>query len=167
MFLKYSNSKMIMIKMNKAFSFLVLSLMVILMLGAVSASTTVIAGKIYNSDYTAIIKGANVTVTCGGNVISTTSLADGSYKVQYTDVCVNGSSLTVYAVKGPLSGSKTGTIKAQGDCTNPTSDNCLINVFEGLDVAVVNVPLVPEFNVGVGALTALGAVGVFFLIRKK
>jgi hypothetical protein len=36
-----------------------------------------------------------------------------------------------------------------------------------IDVACVNVPLVPEFGAIVGVLTALGALGVFFVVRRK
>jgi hypothetical protein len=155
-----------MVKMNKTLSFMILGVMTILMLGAVSASTTIIAGKIYNSDYTAIIQGADVTVTCDGNMLTTTSGDDGAYKVQYTNVCVDGNSLTVYAEKDSLTGSKTGTVKET--CGPSDKDNnCLIEVLEGTDVAIVNVPLVPEFGTVVGVLTALSAVGVFFFVRKK
>jgi hypothetical protein len=43
------------------------------------------------------------------------------------------------------------------------------NVIVGLDLnlGVVNVPLVPEFGATVGVLTILGALGVFFVVRRK
>ncbi len=166
------------IYMKNTISLVVVSLMAVLMLGVVSAidltnglpeqQTTIIAGKIYNSDYTAVIAGADVDVTCDGVTISVVSKADGAYKVEYTDgSCYVGDSLTVYAEKDGLTGQKTGTILAEGTCSDPNTDNCLINVYDGLDVAVVNVPLVPEFGAIVGVLTILGAVGVFFVVRRR
>ncbi|MGY4884375.1 MAG: hypothetical protein ACP5NZ_02225 [Nanobdellota archaeon] len=152
--------------MKTKLGLIVLSLMTVLMLGAVSASTTIIAGKIYNSDYTATIPQADVTVTCGTDVLNTQSDNDGAYKVQFLeDTCVVDETLTVYAEKGDLSGSKTGTVKASGTCG--ADDNCLINVWTGVDVAVVNVPLVPEFTLVLGLTTALAALGVFFVVRRK
>jgi len=158
--------------MKNSISLVVVSLMAVLLLGFASAvteqQTTIIAGKIYNSDYTAVIAGADVDVTCDGVTISVVSKADGAYKVEYTDgSCYVGDSLTVYAEKEGLTGQKTGTILAEGTCSDPSTDNCLINVYDGLDVAVVNVPLVPEFGLIVGVLTILGAVGVFFVVRQR
>lgn len=158
------------IYMKNSISLVVVSLMAVLLLGFASADTqtTIIAGKIYNSDYTAVIAGADVDVTCDGVTISVVSKADGAYKVEYTDgSCYVGDSLTVYAEKEGLTGQKTGTILAEGTCSDPNTDNCLINVYDGLDVAVVNVPLVPEFGLIVGVLTILGAVGVFFVVRQR
>ena len=154
--------------MNKTFSLMILSLMVIGMLGVVSAEglTTVIAGKIYNADYTNVISGATVTVTCGTTTLPTVeSIADGSYKVQFTDgLCTAGKELTVSAVSGSLTGSKTGTVKTT-ECTG--ADNCLVSITDDFDVAVVNVPLVPEFGLIAGLTTVLGALGVFFVVRRK
>jgi hypothetical protein len=160
--------------MKKAIMPIVLGLMLVLTLAAVSASvsTTVIAGKIYNSDYTATVPQANVKVTCGGNEITLLSDNDGSYKVKYEGLCVVDDELIVYAEKNGLTGTKTGVIKASGACPTGQDEqgrdyNCLIEVVSGVDVAVVNVPLVPEFGTVVGILTALGALGVFFVVRKK
>jgi hypothetical protein len=36
-----------------------------------------------------------------------------------------------------------------------------------LDVGIVNVPMVPEFGLVVGLTTMLGALGVFFVVRRK
>ncbi len=147
--------------MNKAISFVLLGLMVIAMLGAVSAKT-VIAGKIYNADYSDTIGAADVTITCvhgeDTNVQITTSLSDGSYGVYYNEngenACDSGDALTVSAVKGDLYGSKTGVVHE-----NALPDNW--------DLAVVNVPLVPEFGIAIGAITLLSAVGIFFFVRRK
>jgi hypothetical protein len=35
------------------------------------------------------------------------------------------------------------------------------------DLAIVNVPLVPEFGLIIGMTTILGALGIFFAVRKR
>lgn len=156
--------------MKKAFC-LMLGIM-ILSIAAVSAQTT-IAGKIYNHDYTEVIEGADVTVTCGGNVLTYTSLADGAYSVTYLNevtgapACTVGDTLTVEGSFGDLYGIKQGTLVGSGDCTDPASENCVITIANGFDLAVVNVPLVPEFGLVVGVATALSAVALFFVVRKN
>lgn len=130
----------------------------LLVMVSVVSARTLINGKIYNSEYTNIIEGANVEVTCNGNLKTTTSADDGSYAVDYDEIdrgdgsCNNGDDLNVYAYKGGLSGSNSGIIH----------DDYIMD----WDLAIVNVPLVPEFGVFVGALTILSAIGVFFFIRR-
>ena len=146
--------------MTKALSLIMLGLLVF-SISSVSAYT-LIAGKIYNADYTDTIAGADVTVTCvhNGDINikdGITSLGDGSYSVTYTETgdnaCNNGDLLTVSATKGDLYGSETGIIHD--------------DAFEDWDLAIVNVPLVPEFGLIVGVLTILSAVGVFFFVRRE
>ena len=36
-----------------------------------------------------------------------------------------------------------------------------------LNVVIVNVPMVPEFGLIAGLTTVLGALGVFFVVRRK
>ncbi len=143
--------------MKKLFSLMILSLLV-LSIGAVSAKT-LIAGKIYNADFSETISGADVTVTCNGHIQTTTSLSDGSYSVTYKETgsgsCDSGDTLSVYASHPDYgANSKTGVI----------NDDVFGNNW---DLAIVNVPLVPEFGLIVGALTLLSALGVFFLIRRE
>ena len=140
--------------MKKLFIFGVLIAMVVLFVGAVSAKT-LITGKIYNADYTETISNANVEVTCNGNVENTSSLDDGSYSVTYSEFdCNSRKDLNIFATtESGLYGSNGGVIHD--------------NAFDKWDLAVVNVPLVPEFGFFVGGLTILGAVGIFFFIRRK
>ena len=147
--------------MKKAFVLTVLALLIVSSIGFASAKT-LIAGKIYNADYTDTVAGATVEVTCNGNLKTTTSLSDGAYAVTYCEsltgcsedvTCNNGDSLSVYAEKGGLTGTKDGVIND--------------DVIDEWDVAVVNVPLIPEFGLAVGALTMLGAVIAFFIIRRN
>jgi hypothetical protein len=125
---------------------------------AIPTGMTLIAGKIYNSDYTAEIAGANVVVTCVSGetttALNTTSLSDGAYSVTFSDdVCNFEDELTVYAEKDGQTGTKTGIIHK--------------DMIGSWDVGVVNVPLVPEFGLIVGLATIFGAVGIFFFVRKK
>jgi hypothetical protein len=145
--------------MKKAFSAIALGLMMICMLGAVSAaaSTTAIAGKIYNADFTQTISGATVIVSCDNVNQTTTSLDDGAYSVKYSGAtCNNGDSLVVYASKVNV-----GANRVEGEIHD--------NIVEGLDfnLGVVNVPLVPEFGLIAGITTVLGALGLFFVVRRK
>lgn len=145
--------------MKKAFllTTLILALLVISSISLISAKT-LIAGKIYNYDYSDTIAGADVEVTCNGNVQTTTSLSDGTYTVTYLETgdfsCNNGNDLSVYAEKDGLSGSRTGTI--HDDAFD-----------EDWDLAIVNVPIIPEFGIVIGALTLVSAVGIFFFVRRK
>ncbi len=147
--------------MKKILSIIVLSFLILSAIGAVSAKT-IVAGKIYNADYNDTVAGADVTVTCvhgsDTNVQTFTSLSDGAYGVYFDEngenACDSGDSLTVSAVKDGLYGSKTGIVH----------ENVLPNNW---DLAVVNVPLVPEFGIAIGAATVLSAVGIFFFVRRK
>lgn len=171
--------------MKKAIITTLLGLMLVMTLvaatdvtGAPENTRTIIAGKIYNVDYTDVIEGAKVEVTCGNdedgyNTLTMFSLPDGAYRVEFNSTngfCLVDDSLSVYAEKDGLTGQKDGIVKAAGTCENtpgPDTENCLINVFDDVNVAVVNVPLVPEFGTVVGVLTILSAVGVFFVVRKR
>jgi hypothetical protein len=145
--------------MNKVLSVLVLGIM---LLSVVSATNTYISGKVYNADYTQTITGADVTVTCIGettNIQSTKSGVGGSYRVTFKNdgaenqACFVENSLNVYAEKDGSFGSRTGIVSHNNET--------------GFNFSVIDVPLVPEFGVFVGALTLISAIGIFFFVRKK
>jgi len=152
-----------MFSMNKTLSLLFLGLLVISMLGAVSA-TTVVMGTVYNQDFSAKIGDASITVACShGNDINyqyATSASSGDqigdYLVYFPEIgegaCDGGDSVTVTAEKGDSVGSETESVV----------DDAILD----LDVAVINVS-VPEFGLIIGVLTVLSAVGVFFFVRKE
>ena len=130
--------------------------MFVFSVGLVSAKTLV-AGKIYNADYSKIIEEALVVASCDNGakvtVQNTMSIGDGSYGVEFYDSDCNFEDLlTVYAEKDGMTGSQTGRINK--------------DVFGDWDLAIANVPLVPEFGFVIGMLTILSAVGIFFVIRK-
>jgi hypothetical protein len=140
--------------MKKIMLIVFLSLVILAVVGFASAETA-IAGKIYNSDFSATVAGASVDVTCNSVTNSTLSLGDGTYVVNFdTSVCGDPSTVTVDAFKeGVGSGSATGTVHS--------------GLISNLDLAIVNVPLIPEFGLLVGTLTAVSAIGIFFIVRKK
>jgi hypothetical protein len=145
--------------MNKTVSAMILGLMLVAMLGVISAegTTTAIAGKIYNADFSATESGAAVIVSCNNVNQTTTSLSDGAYSVKYDSTnCHEGSTLIVYASKVNV-----GSNRVVGEI----HDNVIVGL--DLNLGVVNVPLVPEFGATVGVLTILGALGVFFVVRRK
>lgn len=124
----------------------------------VCTSQTVVGGTIYQDVITNGVGGASVEVTCNGNLLSTTSLSDGSYSVLFDcTLCDFGDAVTVHATKDGLTGDNSGAIDMTWQIP------CGIQ----LDVGIVNVPLVPEFGLILGLTTALGALGVFFLVRRK
>jgi hypothetical protein len=114
---------------------------------------------VYDVTYSTLVTNANVKVTCEGNEIDTTSGAvNGRYKVTFeAGDCNIGSQIIIEAEKDGLTGKNFATVTG-GDL--------------GLDLGLGNiessdVPLVPEFGAIVGVLTVLGALGMFFFVRKR
>ena len=118
-------------------------------IGVVSAKT-LIAGKIYNFDYSDTIADAFVNVTCNGNSVIRNSSAEGNYAVEFIESkCDVGDYLVVYA-SHPDYGEGT------NDWENVT-DKADLESFD-MNLGIANVPLVPEFGLIVGVLTLVGAV---------
>ena len=119
-----------------------------------ASAATLIGGKIYNSDFSETVAGADVQINCNDESEGVTSLSDGSYAVIFSEeLCDNGSNVEVSATKDSLSGFANGTVND--------------DVADSWDVAVVNVPLIPEFGMIVGLSAVVGAIAVFFLVRRK
>lgn len=142
--------------MKKALMVIVLGLFIVSMMGAVSATVddrdTNIGGTIYNSDFSSTISGATVTVTCNNATDSTTSNANGVYGVAFdVSECTIGDLVTVVAIKDDLSGVESEFVYDFGLTVN---------------LAVVNVPMTPEFGFVLGLMTLLSAVGIFFVVRR-
>lgn len=123
---------------------------------------TVIGGKVYDSpnfEKANGVPGATVYVTCGANTATATTKLDGTYIATFSTAegCTDKSTLTAYAISAD---GKTQSKTESGTVDDYTND---FNLYLG----VVNIALVPEFGVGVGLLTLLSAMGIFFFIRKK
>jgi len=115
---------------------------------------TLISGTIYSPDPYVGISGASVEVECNGNVKNTFSFFGGMYAVYFNqNECEAGNTVNVYASHPDYgANSRSGVVSEMFPLV--------------LDVATVNVPLVPEFGVVLGMLTMLSAVGIFFVVRK-
>lgn len=130
-------------------------------MASIGGSRTLVNGIIYYADNDKPVNGADVVVECNHNngVSKKTegpvkSESDGSYFVIFNQYyCDEEDIITVTATKGQLTGTNIGVVHDK--------------IVRSLDVAVVNVPLVPEFGIIVGAITILGALGVFFVVRRK
>ena len=142
--------------MKNALALTVLALFVITAsLGVVSADA-IVAGKVYNADFSASVSGADVNVTCNTTVKSTMSSGDGTYAVQYEDAdCGVGDGVTVDASKGGLTG--------HGATSIIDGAPILLDV----NVGIVNVALIPEFGIVAAVVTVLSAITVFFVIRRE
>jgi hypothetical protein len=157
---------------NKLFFLIILSVVVVLsMVSIISANfavasiggpKTLVAGQIYYASDDTPVVGATVIVKCNHNNIlpekeadPVVSGSDGTYFVVFNQYyCDQNDLVTVSATTTDgLTGMKTGRVH-----------NGVVN---SLDVAIVNVPMVPEYGLLAGITTVLGACGTFFIIRKK
>ncbi len=108
-------------KTTKTFELFTFGLLFCIFLISFINAQTLVAGKIYTSNYADIVSGAEVTVTCNSNPSTTTSLDDGTYAVRFEEnLCGLGDNVNVNAVKSDLSGSGSGVViecNEQNDCT--------------------------------------------------
>lgn len=100
----------------------------------------------------AAVANAQVTVTCKSDTASDMTDASGSYLVSFPATnCPFGSTVKVFAQKGGMSGTASGTV--EGKTTK-------------LNLAIVNVAI-PEYGV-VGALTAgVAGIGAIVYTRRR
>ncbi|MDD5192281.1 MAG: hypothetical protein PHH54_01090 [Candidatus Nanoarchaeia archaeon] len=149
--------------MKKILALTFMTLFLIASIAMVSADVaqykTLIAGKIYDSanfEDANPVADATVYVTCNNITKTATSKIDGTYSVEYApeEGCYD------------IEASAYATL---GDVTSDTMTADVQDYTENFDLylGVINIALIPEFGVFVGALTLMGAVGVFFLIRRK
>ena len=155
--------------MKKTLSLFVLAT-ILLTIGFASASvpvcatfeTTFVSGTITDAtNGGAVVEGADVTVDCNGHLQYATSDEFGGYSVQFpASDCTFGDDVSVSASYNSLSGNS-GSVQWY---TENTQVGCLQMI---VDVACANVPLVPEFGAIVAVLTVMGALGTFFVVRRK
>ena len=107
-------------KKTKTFKLLSLSLFLMIFLISIVNAQTLIAGKVYDSNYNNLVSDASVTVTCNSNTLITPSLDDGTYAVRFDESkCTLGDNVNVNGAKGDLSGSDSGVVI---ECNDP--QNC-------------------------------------------
>ena len=156
---------------------MIVVLLIVSTIGAVTAQEiptykTWIVGKVYDSNWNYEISGANVSVTCiregtptthrilSGDknldgIINGSEESDGSYLIEFNyNECRLDDPISVL-------GFKNGVGEGIGDGVNSKM------VTLDLALGVSNIALIPEFGVIVGALTLIGAVGLFFIVRRK
>jgi hypothetical protein len=99
------------------------------------------------------IAGAHVIVICSGNVKKTTTDNSGTYLVQYPIAkCPNQAIANVTATFGSKGGNNSGQVK---------------NLTEKLNVAIVNVSVVPEFGLLTGAVATIAGGAGYLAIRRR
>jgi hypothetical protein len=159
------------VKMKKILSLLILSVMCLGLVAACEGSDcnpvekTLIKGLITYADTGDEAGKALVTVTCSHDGTDYTRTAKsakhgalkGWYMVYFPQSeCIAGDKVIVEATKGDLNG------KVEGLVEDFTSGKCF-----DLDLARVDVPLVPEFGLIAGITAVLGALGMVFVVRRK
>lgn len=106
--------------MNKTRIFYFASIFIVLSLINIASAQTLVAGKIYDADYSSNIAGAEITVTCDGSILNTISIHDGTYAVRFeVSECVEGSTATATASNsGFYSKTSSGVVTKcdSGDC---------------------------------------------------
>ena len=148
--------------MKNLLALMIVGIFIVSMVGVVSATTapitTIVAGTIFNEDYTETMEEANVTVSCVHNNVTsvgtTESNSEGVYGVEFIVAeCGEGDIVTVFAESqdGTLSGTETGIVQEFGLTVN---------------LAIINVTI-PEFGLLIGAFTLVAGAGIFFLVRRK
>ena len=116
----------------------------------------IVQGLISGPDNNAL-SGADIVVDCNGDIKNTTSDGVGFYSVQYTNEgCEQGDTATVTATKDGQTGIASGTLQDAGTIG-----------FLKLDLAVVHVPVVPEFGLITGGLALLTSAGSYIAYKRR
>lgn len=127
-----------------------------------TAANTDVDGEVYYESDRIPASFAEVMVVCEDksngrrDIIETTTCDEnGKYhiSINYADKCDRGDIIIVTANKDGMDGMNSKQVGRQ--YTNH------------VDVRIGSAPVVPEFGFFVGVLTIFGAVGVFFIIRKR
>ncbi len=122
----------------------IISLLLILSVGITSAQT-LIAGKIYNSDFSDTLADASVHVACGSSEpLDTHSFSDGTYAIRFNETeCNEGDGVDVTASK---SGFNTKTIS--GIISKCEGGDCGGNYFTIINLGLDISPPAPTSNGG-------------------
>jgi hypothetical protein len=124
----------------------------------IGCAQTFITGEVYYGTPDQPVEGADVLIKCKHNGITkrakATTLEDGTYAAHFLqEECDEDDYVLVVAKKDGVTGSDGGEVEN--------------TELRKIDIAMVDVALVPEFGFFIGGLTVLGALGVFFVVRKK
>jgi len=114
---------------------------------------TYVKGRVYDADFSTGISDASVIATCNGISKNTETDSFGDYVIMFdTTECRVGNIVTVIATKDNLSGAG--------------SDS--VHYYYGIEInlAIVDVPMTPEFGFVLGGFTLISAIGIFLVIRR-
>jgi hypothetical protein len=127
---------------------------------SIGGQKTLVSGEVYYAYDDAPVDGADVYVKCKSGIKNmkeeVVTGEDGQYYAIFEGKigCNENSRVTVIATKEDLTGTNSGKVHNYR--------------LEKMDVAFgFAPPIVPEFGLIAGMITLLGALGVFFFIRKK
>jgi hypothetical protein len=130
---------------------------------SINGPKTIVEGKVFYAETEEPVPGANVIVRCEDNnnirrdkTKTGATNSEGFYYAIFDQQfeCDNNDFVTVSATKNEETGENEGVVEGR--------------VLEELNVALGSpLPNVPEFGLIVGITTVLGALGIFFLVRKK
>jgi len=114
--------------MFKSKVYCIFSVLVFIILSiSLTSAQTLVAGKIYNSDYSGNIGEASVIVTCNFNTLNTNSLNDGTYAVRFdVGLCNVDNDVKVTATKDNLAGEGNGVISVCNE--NQNCDDGLVSI---------------------------------------
>ena len=154
--------------MKNKFNFAMVTLLLVFGLNIVAAAdNTIVSGNVYyGSEPGNFVSGAAIEVTCNpdyesemgtmsadtDNFKTTTTDSKGHYSVMFDNInCKLGDDVFVVAGKDGMSTTREGEVG---------------NYSDSFDLAIVDIPMVPEFGTIVGMLTMISAIGIFFVVRK-
>jgi hypothetical protein len=142
--------------MKKLFLSLIVSFGLIAFLPVTAMAQSVSPGAYVTGTVThngSPVDSASVVVTCDSNVLDSSTSAGGGYLVTFTtDQCPSGATAYVSASSGNLSGSNNGVVNGLSVDVN---------------LALVDVSLVPEFGVITGIVAIIIGSGAFLVIRRR
>lgn len=147
------------IYIKKVFSIVVAVALFVVFTGQANAQTFqvgIVQGLVSGSDNNPLV-GADIQVDCNSVIKNTTSNASGFYSVQYANEgCDDGDTATVTATKDGQTGIADGVLQDEGTIG-----------FLNLDVAVIHVPVVPEFGLITGGIALLTSAGSYYVFKRR
>lgn len=148
---------------SKAIKFLAISAVAVapfivpLSASAETFEKTIVNGQVRDASNNNVV-GANVSISCNSNNVSTTTDGVGKYYYEFDGVdCPLGSLVSVQAVSGSESGSGSANVQ-----------EIFNNGAVVINLALINITTaVPEFGLLMGLGTAISSAGAFLVMRRR
>jgi len=145
--------------MKKILVLVILGLMILSVSLVSAVDVTTITGTVFNEETSEVVPGATVTAICTheGTPYESEEYESDDFGVYFINFdkaeCDLGDEFVVSAHTENLAGeSDVGTV-----------DKILI---EGWNFGIVDVSVIPEFGLFIGALTLVACIGIFFFVRR-